>query len=588
MKKSLVALIMAFALLIPTSALAAPKAGATCSKSGSTAMYAGKKFTCVKSGKKLVWNKGVTVSKPTPTPTPTQPTPTQPTPTPTQPTPTPTPTPTVVKSKTLAQPNYESQINKINELKIVVTLSVPSNAEGAFITSPQLGLEPYKAFGVKNAEGKAVIEVSFPKAFLEKSFELYYFSYSKTEESSCCTSTTTTLFGENSTDTYIAKPISTSVPSTPISPITDLAPIETCKAENAGHNTHFAVGFPMWPERAKLSGTLKIAIVAVDFPDLQDAGNPMEHFKEVLDLNKDFFEKMTNNKVKIEYISTNSYIRMPKSIYDYNLSGNLFEHTFDGNIYWKYVREAIAVTDSKIDFTGATSMFVLTPPATTIKMIGTFVAGALEPGQEMITNEGKIFNVMIRGNGKYPEDNWGWIHEFGHGLGMTDLRDVVDPAKQNSDDLGVFDLMNSLQMPELLIWERFTLGIINDDQIRCVTKNSPTTHWIVPVEELSNRTKGIVIPLSKTKAIIVESRRKLGYDTKMQSKTEGALVYTLDTTITYGQSPIKIVPRVGSTDIHWRTDSTLHVNDSVTVEGWKITVVESGEFGEVVKVEKIG
>jgi hypothetical protein len=30
------------------------------------------------------------------------------------------------------------------------------------------------------------------------------------------------------------------------------------------------------------------------------------------------------------------------------------------------------------------------------------------------------------------------------------------------------------------------------------------------------------------------------------------------------------------------------VNDSVTVEGWKITVVESGDFGDVIKVEKVG
>ena len=45
-------------------ASAAVKAGATCSKAGTTNTSAGKKFTCVKSGKKLVWNKGVAVAKP--------------------------------------------------------------------------------------------------------------------------------------------------------------------------------------------------------------------------------------------------------------------------------------------------------------------------------------------------------------------------------------------------------------------------------------------------------------------------------------------------------------------------------------------
>ncbi len=49
------------------------KAGANCSKIGATAVASGKKFTCIKSGSKKVWNKGVKVTvKPSPKPSPTQ------------------------------------------------------------------------------------------------------------------------------------------------------------------------------------------------------------------------------------------------------------------------------------------------------------------------------------------------------------------------------------------------------------------------------------------------------------------------------------------------------------------------------------
>ncbi len=52
----------------PMAQAASAKAGAACSKAGSTQVVSGKKFTCVKSGKKLVWNKGVAVvAKPAPT-----------------------------------------------------------------------------------------------------------------------------------------------------------------------------------------------------------------------------------------------------------------------------------------------------------------------------------------------------------------------------------------------------------------------------------------------------------------------------------------------------------------------------------------
>jgi hypothetical protein len=47
--------------MISPIASAAPKAGAKCTKAGATATAGGKKYTCIKSGKILVWNKGVSV-----------------------------------------------------------------------------------------------------------------------------------------------------------------------------------------------------------------------------------------------------------------------------------------------------------------------------------------------------------------------------------------------------------------------------------------------------------------------------------------------------------------------------------------------
>ena len=55
----------------PIAQAASAKPGATCSKLGATQTVVNKKFTCVKSGKKLVWNKGAAiVAKPAPSQTP--------------------------------------------------------------------------------------------------------------------------------------------------------------------------------------------------------------------------------------------------------------------------------------------------------------------------------------------------------------------------------------------------------------------------------------------------------------------------------------------------------------------------------------
>jgi len=67
-------------LLTPSTSSAAIKTGSSCKKVGLKAIDSGREFTCIKQGKKFVWNKGVKVkvepvkvpaSTPTPTPTPT-------------------------------------------------------------------------------------------------------------------------------------------------------------------------------------------------------------------------------------------------------------------------------------------------------------------------------------------------------------------------------------------------------------------------------------------------------------------------------------------------------------------------------------
>jgi len=71
MNKKLIAFLSIFALflLTPTpNAQAAAKAGAKCSRAGITSIVSGKTFTCIKSGKKLVWNKGVAIQISNPAP----------------------------------------------------------------------------------------------------------------------------------------------------------------------------------------------------------------------------------------------------------------------------------------------------------------------------------------------------------------------------------------------------------------------------------------------------------------------------------------------------------------------------------------
>jgi hypothetical protein len=116
MKKLTPLVLVASLIAIPPApiAQAAVKAGATCTKAGTTSTVSGIKYTCIKSGKKLVWNKGVKVVAPKPSATPTaSPTPVAtPTSTPT-PTPTPTPSTTTIPIAPSTFNNLQSRIDGI-------------------------------------------------------------------------------------------------------------------------------------------------------------------------------------------------------------------------------------------------------------------------------------------------------------------------------------------------------------------------------------------------------------------------------------------------------------------------------------------
>ena len=109
-----------------------PKSGATCSKLGQSSIYLGKKYVCIKSGKKLIWDKGTIISakSPTSTSTPTS-----------TPTPTPTPTPTKLSIPTYTSPEDLSicRIPQKNKLEGIPFFAYPVNPQSIYAMLPQEG-----------------------------------------------------------------------------------------------------------------------------------------------------------------------------------------------------------------------------------------------------------------------------------------------------------------------------------------------------------------------------------------------------------------------------------------------------------------
>jgi M6 family metalloprotease-like protein len=395
-----------------------------------------------------------------------------------------------------------------------------------------------------------------------------------------------------STD-YLNPPVITGKPTAILSEFsTDLTP---CKIADAGTfgdiannpQRHFSTGFPLYPERAKLDEKTVVQFIPVDFADLKGKRSPSADWAEAAKFLAKFWEAQGSKELKLDIRFPSEYTHMPKSVLDYDLAADFVKTGKPAQGTFAFARLAVSAIDAKVDFSDVDVIAIVPPAETTKEHLTSFTAQAAEPTQGFKSNEKEIMNLLVSpGKPKSPYEFLTWAHEFGHMLGLSDLRNVPKASAQDSSPLGVFDIMNSFSALEILAWQRFLLGTIYDNQVNCVSKPGTFNSWMTPLEAKDKGVKLTVVPTGKYTAIAIESRRSYGFDLNLGSANNGLIVYKIDTTIPYYVSAIKIVPSPSATDAEWRRDAALKKGETVTVDGVTITNVESGAFGDVAKIEK--
>jgi hypothetical protein len=89
---------------------------------------------------------------------------------------------------------------------------------------------------------------------------------------------------------------------------------------------------------------------------------------------------------------------------------------------------------------------------------------------------------------------------------------------------------------------------------------------------------------------VIETLRPAGLYYKIPLQTQGALVYEVDLLETGHGLGMKLSLPIGRTvtnDPFFMASYPLKQGESTICNGYKITIVESGTFGDVVKVEKV-
>ncbi len=542
--------VLLFALLFltpltPSISATPPKAGAICNKVGIAKNFNGKKYTCIKSGKKLVWDKGVVVKKAAPLPSPTStptpnsnPTPTpipSPTPTP-SPTPSPTPTPTPSPTQT-SNPNELSNISCTKENEII------RNTSGEY-------------WCLKDNSGML--------------------RWSK--NSTPTTSSGTTVKQKTSLVSY--------------SPPTQASQnIEQCKVVQVNHQQgELKTGFPAPIPSYKGQGTVKWALVPLDFSDLPGELNFMDRVSKEMQTASDWADNASEGKFKIEWQVYDKWVRLPGSSSEYLIppESNGGFVAPDQQRFWQ---RAITEADKYVDFTGVQAVQFILPKDQQIVKYGIKGNNWYDVVKNYTTGEGTKIDLFSIPSTFNDEPNSGrnywswWMYHFMGGLGIAKY------GGSTATELHTYLLQGSTEgARELGGWTRFLVGWMPESRVYCRQASELNTLEMTLIPLSDNNSQGLklaVFPISKTKTLILESRRVTKFSCTTPTERNGVLVYVYDSTLGHmTEHFIAIAPpgrlnESASCFASQSRDLLLHEGDKVTYEGITIEMLAHGDFDRV-------
>lgn len=380
-----------------------------------------------------------------------------------------------------------------------------------------------------------------------------------------------------------------------------------CKVENPVNGP--VIGFPnseqrnwqnpRWSQILIPSPQMTIQIVPIYSPDsAKPTNSPKNDYGKYLSFMQEWIEYASDVPTAVNFRVPEQYFEFTKELRPFGIN-----HDKNSDQHRPFTQELISQVDPFIDFSGATFALTVVPPNTSYEVFHQAALGSLITREGTIHKTGSLPPEYFVGSDFYRHNsliqpNW-MIHELFHvGVGFYDrygtgnFYNNLNSGNFANSGLGGMTLM-STSRSDLSVWEKWLIGFISDDQVICADKTKPLTVWISPSTYKSRETKMLAIPLSKTKVIVVESIRSAGLSLKLSKNSHGAFVYVVDTRASYvGDALFTLYPNGRKPEAPnnrqiYHYDAPLKLNESVDYEGVRITVVESGEFGEVIKVERI-
>ena len=346
------------------------------------------------------------------------------------------------------------------------------------------------------------------------------------------------------------------------------------------------------------TAALRVIVIGVDFPDAPADAVPgpdaevATYHDWLVPGGARWLARSSGGRLHLAADTVARWVRLSRSHEDYG-----FQRGISTQAHHAYIQEAVARAQDEADLSRYDLVYIVAPrSATGITFSPTWVDHRLhvEAGRH-----------VVRHAVTFGQDMWRWgykvlDHETGHTLGLPDLyhyRPPGDPPNAHYS-VGGWDLMGLISghAPELLAWQKWRLGWLDDDQVAVVAPGSAMEVRLRPVETQGGRQLA-VLPLGPGEALMAECRRPVGNDEG--ARDQGVLVYRVNAAAGRGEGPsVRILRRGGEPafapgDLDaacLRTDlggaAACRLRDLPTGEEVEVAVLEHGRDGDLVRITR--
>ena len=380
------------------------------------------------------------------------------------------------------------------------------------------------------------------------------------------------------------------------------------EADIRGRYKGNATAFPFAPTALPIMGEIDVALIYVDWAD--NPGNKIDYdyYQEQVKFFDDFYWMASENKLEMKVQTSDKWFRIDGSYEDFTLTFEEEAQRGEAPKKQVFYDAAVAASDPEFDFTDIEIVFFAFPRGKSVFFHGGPHEFNFDWNGYLKTEERDIYDTTAPGdwflNSGGDEPPWvNYVHEVGHMLGIPHQ---ANEDNQREDRLWLQNPINGYEIMAnqggatrtMSSWLRWLAGWLDDEQVACTTKATIEDEFyeLTPINNVSGEKELLVIKLSDTKALVVESRRFDTYfDRPSPNNKNGLLVYTVDATKGSAQgnqallSPRDITKYL--VEPMWRASSELDAmffqGDSVVFEGIKIEAYSIGKNSDVVRVTKV-